>query len=58
MIAAIAVAALAVAAPVLGDDVLYSKRMAKRFIDDEGNFNMCKCRMAGTSIGGVGSHPS
>lgn len=37
-----AVAALAVAAPVLGEDVLYSKRMAKRFIDDEGHFNMCE----------------
>jgi hypothetical protein len=30
-----------VAAPVLGEDVLQSRRMAKRFIDDEGHFNMC-----------------
>lgn len=44
MYPSIALAALAVVAPVLGDDVLHSRRMAKRFIDDEGNFNMCECR--------------
>lgn len=42
MYSSIAVAALAAAVPVLGDDVLYSNRMAKRFINEEGNFNMCK----------------
>jgi hypothetical protein len=42
MFTSLAVAALAVAAPALADDVLQSQRMAKRFIDDEGNFNMCK----------------
>jgi 5'-nucleotidase len=40
MFASLAIAALAAASPALADDVLTSKRMAKRFIDDEGHFNM------------------
>lgn len=37
----LALATLAVAAPALGGDVLYSKRLNKRFIDSDGNYNMC-----------------
>ncbi|KAK0389964.1 hypothetical protein NLU13_3537 [Sarocladium strictum] len=40
MFTSIAVAALAFVAPVVGDDVLHSRRMTRRFIDDEGHFNM------------------
>jgi len=41
MHASTVIAALSAAAPVLAGDVLHSKRMAKRFIDDDGHFNMC-----------------
>ncbi|KAL4979892.1 Metallo-dependent phosphatase-like protein [Aspergillus desertorum] len=33
-------AALAVAGTVVADDYLYSKRLAKRFVDDEGHYNV------------------
>ncbi|KAM0429686.1 hypothetical protein ACHAPT_006292 [Fusarium lateritium] len=32
--------ALALTGSALADDVLYSKRLAKRFVDDDGNYNM------------------
>ena len=37
----IALATLAVASSAVADDVLYSKRHYKRFIDSDGNYNMC-----------------
>lgn len=37
-----AVAALAAAGSVLADDVLYSQRLSKRFIDADGHYNMCE----------------
>lgn len=42
MKSSLSLAALALAASVCAEDVLFSKRMTKRFIDDDGNYNMCK----------------
>lgn len=36
----LSLAALALASSVVADDVLYSKRMTKRFTDDDGHYNM------------------
>ncbi|KAI8656928.1 hypothetical protein NCS56_01298400 [Fusarium sp. Ph1] len=35
-----ALGALALASSALAEDVLYSKRLVKRFVDDDGNYNM------------------
>ncbi|KAF4981867.1 hypothetical protein FZEAL_2387 [Fusarium zealandicum] len=40
MKSSISLAALALAGSVLAEDVLVSKRMAKRFVDDDGHYNM------------------
>ncbi|KAI9376780.1 Metallo-dependent phosphatase-like protein [Aspergillus egyptiacus] len=40
MKSSLSLAALAVAGTVVADDYLYSKRLAKRFVDDEGNYNV------------------
>lgn len=37
----LSVAALAVAGTVVADDFLYSKRLSKRFVDNDGHYNMC-----------------
>ncbi|RSL73787.1 hypothetical protein CEP54_000179 [Fusarium duplospermum] len=36
----LALGALALAGSALAEDVLYSKRLVKRFVDDDGNYNM------------------
>jgi 5'-nucleotidase len=41
MKSSLSLAALAAAGTVLADDYLYSKRLAKRFVDDEGHYNVC-----------------
>ncbi|CBF70526.1 hypothetical protein AN5939.2 [Aspergillus nidulans FGSC A4] len=40
MKSSLSLAALAAAGTVLADDYLYSKRLAKRFVDDEGHYNV------------------
>ncbi|KAL6234632.1 hypothetical protein BDW75DRAFT_231020 [Aspergillus navahoensis] len=40
MKSSLSLAALAVAGAVVADDYLYSKRLAKRFVDDEGHYNV------------------
>ncbi|KAL4933773.1 bifunctional metallophosphatase/5'-nucleotidase [Aspergillus undulatus] len=40
MRSSLSLAALAVAGTAVADDYLYSKRLAKRFVDDEGNYNV------------------
>lgn len=41
MKSALSLGALALTGAALGEDVLYSKRIAKRFTDDDGHYNMC-----------------
>jgi 5'-nucleotidase len=41
MKAAFTLAALALATSVSAEDVLLSKRLDKRFVDDNGNYNLC-----------------
>jgi 5'-nucleotidase len=41
MKSSLSLAALAVAGTVIADDYLYSKRLAKRFVDNDGNYNIC-----------------
>ncbi|KAL4778589.1 Metallo-dependent phosphatase-like protein [Aspergillus varians] len=40
MKSSLSLAALAVAGTVVADDYLYSKRLAKRFVDNDGNYNV------------------
>ncbi|KAM5372175.1 hypothetical protein ACJZ2D_007575 [Fusarium nematophilum] len=40
MKSSVSLAALALAGAVVAEDALYSKRLAKRFIDDDGNYNI------------------
>jgi 5'-nucleotidase len=42
MKSSITLTALALTGSVLAEDALYSKRLTKRFVDDDGHYNMCK----------------
>jgi 5'-nucleotidase len=42
MKSSLSLAALALAGTVAADDFLYSRRLAKRFIDEEGHYNVCR----------------
>lgn len=35
-------AVVGLASSTVADDVLFSKRLSKRFVDDKGHYNMCK----------------
>jgi 5'-nucleotidase len=41
MKSSITLGALALVGLVSAEDVLYSKRLNKRFVDDDGHYNMC-----------------
>lgn len=41
MKSSITLTALALTGSVIADDALYSKRLTKRFVDDDGNYNIC-----------------
>lgn len=42
MKSSITLTALALTGSVLAEDALYSQRLTKRFVDDDGHYNMCK----------------
>lgn len=51
MKSSLSLAALAFASSALTkEDVLYSKRHSKRFVDDNGNYNMCTSTSSTASV--------